>query len=322
MPCVHKFCSAAAVVVLLVSCAAWSPAAPEEKPVPNELPRSWSLEEIAKETPPYRTKGRVYVLAWKVVEDERPLRVESCLALRVLDKNEGYCLVHLYRHPAQKKPDWQVGMTHVTGKEGTKYFPGLDIMHIKRFKSRPTNKELYVALSFEKVNWSFEFQEGWKLVSCGVCEKSWLEAIGEKPNHFFARTARGEIRLGDRAGKESKPREPDLTPERAREALLRMMRSERGKALGWFNGDIPDEMAKMKVEKKEDGWYEWTGAFRLNPSKSVYRLTVRPRPRARACIFEYKGTFVRKEGQWTATPPELVRTVLESLNPAPAAPRP
>jgi hypothetical protein len=296
----QTFRSMSALAVLSLWCATGLPASAQQKPVPNELPRSWNLEEIAKETPPYSAGGRVYVLAWKVVEDERPLRIESCLALRVLDKNPGYCLAHLYRHPAQKKPQWQIGMTHVTGKEGTKYFPGLDIHHVKRFKSRPTNKELYAALAFEEVNWSFELQEGWKLVGCGVCEKSWQEAIGEKPSRFFGRT-----------GKQGESPQPDLTPKRAREALLRMMRSEEGKALGWFKGDVPDEMAKMAIEKKEDGWYEWTGAFRFHPAKAVYGLTVRPREGARACIFEYKGTFVRKEGKWTATAPKLVRTILQ-----------
>jgi hypothetical protein len=301
MSAIQNLRSVTPVVLLYLTCAAGSPASAQEKPVPNELPRSWSLKEIAKETPPYRAEGRVYVLAWKVVEDERPLRVESCLALRVLDENKSYCLAHLYRHPAQKKPQWQLGMTHVTGKEGTKYFPGLDIMHVKRFKSRPSNKELYAALAFEEVNWSFEFPEGWKLVGCGVCEKSWQEAIGEKPSRFFGR-----------ADKKDKPEKPDLTPERAREALLRMMRSKEGKALGWFKGNIPDEMAKMKIEKKEDGWYEWTAAYRFNPSRAVYSFTVRPRPGARTCIFEYNGTFLHKDGQWTATPPKLVRTILQS----------
>src|SRR5688572_16148480 len=59
-------------------------AAEPPPPVPNELPRAWSLEEIALQMPPFETPGRVYVLAWSIVEDERPLRVERCLALKVL----------------------------------------------------------------------------------------------------------------------------------------------------------------------------------------------------------------------------------------------
>jgi hypothetical protein len=41
-------------------------------------------------------------------ESDRPLRVESYLALRVLDKSEGDALVPLYRHPSDKKPEWQM----------------------------------------------------------------------------------------------------------------------------------------------------------------------------------------------------------------------
>jgi hypothetical protein len=168
--------------------AVWPAPYAQEKPVPNELPRTWSLDEIAKETPSYGVDGRVFVLAWKIMEDHRPLRVESCLVLKVLDKNEGYCLAHLFRHPSQKKPEWHLSTTHAIGGEmGTKYFTGLDIFHAKRFKARPGNKELYAALSFEEVNWTFAQEKGWKFVSCGVCEKSWQEVIGDKPTQFFGR---------------------------------------------------------------------------------------------------------------------------------------
>ena len=106
-------------------------------------------------------------------------------------------------------------------------------------------------------------------------------------------------------------KEAALTPERAKEALLAMMRSKPGQELGWFQGDTVDEMAKMKVEQDEDGWHAWTGAFRFNTAKAVYTFIVRPRPVARACVFEYKGSFVNKDGRWSATPPELVSTALQ-----------
>ncbi|MCI0379412.1 MAG: hypothetical protein L0215_17520 [Gemmataceae bacterium] len=91
-----------------------------------------------------------------------------------------------------------------------------------------------------------------------------------------------------------------------------MMRSQAGKDLGWFKGDIPDEMAKMKIQEEKDGWYAWTGAFRFNPSKAIYTFVVRPRPGTRGSIFEYEGSFVTKDGGWVATPPKLVRTVLQA----------
>src|SRR4051795_12666475 len=46
-----------------------------------------------------------------------------------------------------------------------------------------------------------------------------------------------------------------LTPERAKAALLDMMRSKSGKDLGWFDGDTPDKMAELPIETGEDGWY-------------------------------------------------------------------
>jgi hypothetical protein len=106
--------------------------------------------------------------------------------------------------------------------------------------------------------------------------------------------------------------EETLSPERAKKALLEMIRSKPGKDLGWFEGDIPDEMAKMNIEEIEDGWYAWTGAFRVHPSKAIYTFVVRPQPGAQACVFEYKGSFVNKEGQWSATPPELASTALQT----------
>jgi hypothetical protein len=68
----------------------------------------------------------------------------------------------------------------------------------------------------------------------------------------------------------------------------------------------------MNIEEKQDGWYDWTGAFSFNPSKAIYTFVVRPRPDARACVFEYKGSFVKKGGRWVATPPELVSTALQT----------
>jgi hypothetical protein len=106
--------------------------------------------------------------------------------------------------------------------------------------------------------------------------------------------------------------EAPLTPERAKAALLAMMRSEPGQRLGWFGGDVPERMAAMDVRKDEAGWYAWTGAIRFNPSRGVYTLTVRPRPVSAACTFEYAGSFALTDGRWSATPPKLVSTLTPS----------
>ena len=42
-----------------------------------------------------RRHGRALVLAWTILEDDRPLRLESCLVWRELEDGDGYSLAHL-----------------------------------------------------------------------------------------------------------------------------------------------------------------------------------------------------------------------------------
>jgi hypothetical protein len=105
--------------------------------------------------------------------------------------------------------------------------------------------------------------------------------------------------------------EQELTPEIAKETLLEMMKTDRAKKLGWLDGDVPEKMKEMKIEKEADGWYAWT-AFRFNLEKTRYVLVVHPQPDARACTFEYTGSFVKTEGRWEATAPELVSAGLQT----------
>ena len=106
--------------------------------------------------------------------------------------------------------------------------------------------------------------------------------------------------------------EETLTPERARGALLEMMRSKPGQEFGWFQGNIPNEMAKQAIEEGEDGCYKWSGAFRFHPGKAIYTFVVRPQPGTRACTLVYQCSFQTKDGRWSATVPELVSTALEA----------
>jgi hypothetical protein len=153
--------------------------------VPNELPRSWSLEEIALQVPPLDSPGRVYALAWSIVEDERPVRVESCLALKVFADGR-HSFAHLYRRPDQPESGWQIAMTHFAGDTPATR-PGLWVHHTKLFDARPTNRQLYAALGVKELDWQFEPEASWRIVGCGVCEQSWLAALGEKPTRFFGK---------------------------------------------------------------------------------------------------------------------------------------
>src|SRR5262245_13974077 len=119
------------------------------------------------------------------------------------------------------------------------------------------------------------------------------------------------------AGCEAPPEPPTtaaqqltMTPQRAKTALLEMMCSKAGQDIGWFKGDVPDEMAKMNIEEEEDGWYAWGGAFRFHPSRAVYSFVVHPQPGVLACVCVFEGTFEIKDGKWTASPPKLVSRAL------------
>lgn len=167
---------------------------PESKTSPHGIPSSWNLDEIARETPPYGYEGMkgVYVLAWAIREDDRPLKVEECVVMRVLEEDDGqgrWCLAHLWRQPDSRNAKWKLSTIHVSGAEGTKYWPGMWIHHAVRFKTRPTNKELYASLAdgLEGVRWSFELDPGWRYIDCGVCEQNWQTVTGEKPTQGFKR---------------------------------------------------------------------------------------------------------------------------------------
>jgi hypothetical protein len=147
-------------------------------PLPaSEIPPSWSLAEIQNRArPPY--PGRVHVLAWQIIEDDRPLRVEQCLVLKVLDQDDGsgrWCLSHLYRHPDDETPIWELSQVC--------HYKAQRQIHSKRLKQPPSNETIYASL--HDVAWKFDLDAGWKSVDCRVCEKTWLAAVGEKPNRFF-----------------------------------------------------------------------------------------------------------------------------------------
>jgi len=177
--------SRAWTVVLLLVAGSTSSAAAPPAPVPSELPRSWSLEEIALQAPPLVPAERVYALAWSIIEDERPLRVESCLVLKVFADGR-HSFVHLYRRPDQPEAGWQIAMTHVAGDEPATR-PGRWVHHTKLFDKRPTNREVYAALKPAELDWKFDLENSWRFVGCGVCEQSWLAALGEKPTRFFGK---------------------------------------------------------------------------------------------------------------------------------------
>ena len=185
------YSAAGCVGVLAAWVAAAAPVPNGARPkdaAPSELPRGWDLAEIEEAAPPYGAGGRVSVLAWKVVEDDRPLRVETCLVLKDLGgeaKDRRWCLAHLYRHPLDKDPAWRLPPVWVSPPAPLGPEKAVVVDHFKRLKAKPGNKDVYDALG--DVQWRFELEKGWKLVGCGVCEKTWEAATGERPTRFFER---------------------------------------------------------------------------------------------------------------------------------------
>jgi hypothetical protein len=112
-----------------------------------------------------------------------------------------------------------------------------------------------------------------------------------------------------------------LTPEACKQALLDMMRSRCGRALGFFDKDLVDKMEKVEVKKVKDE-YHWTGAYRFDPAgKNIYVLFVsltdkRPplEPHRKGYLLHlsvYEGSFEVQDGRVIATVPTYKYTLLD-----------
>lgn len=97
---------------------------------------------------------------------------------------------------------------------------------------------------------------------------------------------------------------PALTADRAKEAILERMRSED------FFGFKPDDWAREDLRARDEGWYEFGGAFRINPSKRIYTVVLRPPPEVKACTFTFEGAFELKNGKWVAGEAKEVSSAL------------
>jgi uncharacterized protein (TIGR03067 family) len=365
----------------------------------KEMPKGWRLDDIADAAPPRGDAGPTHVLAWKIVKDDRPLRLEYCLALKELKKptkDRGrWVLASLVRNPA-KGEEWNFVTIWISPDPDFKNPPF--IMYIEEYKDRPKNAEIYRFM--DKYRWTLGSGDGWDLIDGGVCA-AWEKVVREKPTRSFKTGARpperfykvdqkmcdkiqdgmtestvrgivggpphaewhtvfaapfsrkampvtlkqwwGEKNLievhfdgptkeviykrildgiGGRFSRQSRPTGgPELTPDACKQAILDMMRSKPGQALGFFEAKLVDEMEKMPVEKKK-GEYHWTGAYRFRPPKDrAYELFVslgddrpplRPHPKGFLIgLRVFEGTFEMRDGRWVATVPTYKYTLLD-----------
>jgi len=149
----------------------------------KEIPEGWRLADIADAAPPRSGPGPVHVLAWKVIEDDRPLRVENCLVLKELKKptkSQGrWVLASLYRHPAESKQWNFVTVWHTPDAE---FKSPPFTMYIEEYKKRPKNAEVHGFM--DRFRWTLGADAGWMLIDGGVCA-AWEKAVGEKPTRSF-----------------------------------------------------------------------------------------------------------------------------------------
>lgn len=167
-------------VIVLTLLDSWS--LHSQTPEGDRLPPSWDVKQIEKAA---SSSGRFHVLAWHASAwkfEGNEHRVDRCLVLCASGdgKADRWKLYHLSRDPGKKDSGWQISMFHALGGEAVP--TGVWSFCEKEFRSRPNNKEIYDSLS-SSVDWSFE--RGIDCVGCGVCEKNWREAVGEKPTEFF-----------------------------------------------------------------------------------------------------------------------------------------
>jgi len=92
-------------------------AAPAPKELPFALrtdppPKEWRLEEINDGLPYRWEKGKVHVLAWEVIADDRPHQYTQILVLKRFDQptEKGghlWVLAHLFRDPKDQQWPWR-----------------------------------------------------------------------------------------------------------------------------------------------------------------------------------------------------------------------
>jgi hypothetical protein len=93
---------------------------------------------------------------------------------------------------------------------------------------------------------------------------------------------------------------PDLTAERARAALIALIRSAESGELR----DFPLEKFASKSVEGGDSDLPWWGPFCLHVQRREYsyrRIFGQP---PRECTWTYRGRFELKEGRWVALPPQ------------------
>ena len=154
---------------------------PDRESGADTLPSSWTARS---RRPAAGRGGRAfYVLTWRVKEDDRPLRVESCLVLKDLGEDDGHgrwCLALLFRHPAAEDAAWRVPVNFPPPVP--KGQPVAAAPESSTLEDRPGNAG--VCKFLKQVRWQVTREEDWRLLGGAVRPRTWRADVGEKPPAF------------------------------------------------------------------------------------------------------------------------------------------
>jgi len=172
----------------------------------DELPPHWDLDEIARQRRRMAPTSRPCA-AGTILEDDRPLRLEACLVLRGYEgRRRLRWRTSIAIRMLRNRRD--AGRNALIRRTDSKYWPGLEVLHAKRFERRgPVTRHLAACLTTSTVK-------------CMSRSKS-LEA------HALSRL-RAELAGSDRC-------EPQNAIFRVAEA--RLMGKARLESLVWREGD-------------------------------------------------------------------------------------
>jgi hypothetical protein len=157
------------LVTTLASCSL--PTQPEAAE-PSPPPVNWHLPDILKEV--YgNLAGQGSIIAWMIKVDNRPLYVESFIA--VTHYKHSWRLTHLWRHPRSKNPNslkWQEFMVFDAPSVGSRVFD-----------HKPKQSELLQFL--DDTWWKFTVEPDWQIRDTGIDSLAWQELTGEGPPSKF-----------------------------------------------------------------------------------------------------------------------------------------
>lgn len=148
------------------------PPTPISASTEEEFPSAQSISKSLKSM----SVRESYLLAFKVIEDDRPLYVEQALIAEQLDDGK-WRLSSVYRHPRENGGSpisWHLSVVFDADQSPTQVFD-----------HRPS--EAQVDAFLKHAWWTFQADHDFRLLKGQVFEATWEKALGYKPKHTFVK---------------------------------------------------------------------------------------------------------------------------------------